>query len=180
MTMPVTAEARDSSFQTFTIGSNLVVNRNHRTFHKYWQSQAGIEMYVTSPFYYGNIQIGFQYIPFIGKVYPQSSFNSLYIYINWQKNWDLYHSFHFSMGGRIGFYQMHFKHPDINITLAHEQEFAAGLCTGLGYSLPANWQINITGTFLKIYTYKRIRHSIFSLGISRRFDTPQWLQNFIK
>jgi hypothetical protein len=176
------AKSKDTAFHTFNMGSNWVINTNRNTFHQYWQPHSGIEIYVKSPFYYGNTQIGLQYVPFSGKLIQQTSFNSLYLYINWEKEWNPYRSFYCSLGGRLGFYQMYFERDFQNIhsELTHEQEFAAGLCSSLSYSLPVKWRITVTGMVLKIYTYKRIHLTIFSMGLCKEFNTPQWLQEFLK
>ncbi len=182
MTVSLKAQSDHDVFHTLNIGLNLVVNTNRNIFHQYWQPNTGFELYIGSPFYYGNIQIGFHYLPFSGKRIQQTSFNSLYFYLHWEKEWNFLRSLHCSIGGRIGFFQMYFdrEFPDIDEQLVKEQEFATGLCSSLCYSLSSKWRIYVNGVFLKIYTYKEIRHTYFSIGIRWTFHTPKWLRNFLK
>lgn len=175
-------QSKATAFHTFAVGSNGVVNTNRNMFHQYWRPGNGLEFYARSPFYCGKAQIGFIYMPFTGTRIPNSSFDSVYLYFQWGREWNLYRAFSFSMGGRLGFYHMFFDrdNQDMDINLAHEQEFAVGFCSGVGCTLPDNWRITLNFVSLKIYTCKRICHTLFALGIDKAYHTPSWLRKFLQ
>lgn len=182
MAVSARTQIGDGAFRTCCIGANWAVNTNRNIFHHYWRPGNGFEFYAKSPFYYGNAQIGFIYMPFTGTRIPNSSFDSVYLYLHWDRGWNLYRALSFSMGGRLGFYQMFFDRDDqgMDANLAYEQEFAVGFCSGVGCALPDNWRITMNFVSLKIYTCKRIRHTLFALGIDKAYLTPSWLRKFLQ
>ncbi|HDQ45397.1 MAG TPA: hypothetical protein ENN17_07880 [bacterium] len=169
-------------FHTVHVGSHGLIDTNRNRFHRYWQSRGGIDVFAESPFYAGRIQLGFQYMPFSAVSDRQPSFNSLFVYADWKKEWRLSRTLACFLGGRAGFCRMRFDRSasGFSVHLMQEQEFAAGLCSGLHYAWSEKWRLSVTGVTWKIFTHERIHLAFLSMGLSRRFNTPPWLRKFLE
>ena len=176
------AQSKAAAFDSVTIGLNWLGNINRNTFHKFWKPGQGVEGYVQLPFYYGAIEVGLHVQSFDGDEKEQPDFTGILLDLRWQKEWGLFRDVSGSLGGNVGMYQMAFDSDNLFTNESHivEREFAFGVTSGLGYAVAPNWSINVSVSFLRVYTRKRLDLVFLGVGVSRRFASPSWLREFLK
>ena len=167
------------AFETADIGVQIITNTNQGDFHRYWSTGPGLEAYCLSPFYLGDIQLGVRAISFESRPAGLTDYLSFFVYAGWGKSWALPHNMKGFTGFSIGSDQMYFEVED-RPGSKHESEIGMALCARLSAPLPGRWSITAGGSYTEIFTHKRIRLVFVSVGISRSFDVPGWLREFLK
>lgn len=78
--VPLSAQQEPSTkaFSKIIIGGNFVWNSSIGDLDEYWTSDNGLDGFIQTPFYAGDIKISFTYIPFKGKDGYHPDFNSYY------------------------------------------------------------------------------------------------------
>lgn len=176
----LTAQNRNSAFETFSLGVNYQSNINRNDFHKYWLSDGGIEGYFSTPFYFGKTQFGITYMSFSAKSDDQPDFNSLLLYLQWGYKFGLPLNSSLALNASTGLFQMNFDDSDLYVDpgLLSERELTVGLNALLSYSIYNDWYLNLQLSYLNVFTYKKIQLINLGLGISKTFRSPQWLKDF--
>lgn len=167
-------------FSYFKLGISGTINPNREKFHEYWQPKLGFEGNVESPFHFGNIQTGVLYLPFRGKDVSYPNFESLYIYAGWNVELNLLSRLSWINGFRVGTYRMSFVDYNTNYPERSESELGVGLDSKLSLSPFGNFFIIFSGTYMTIFTAKKIHLVFTSIEIAYRFYSPKWLTDFLK
>ena len=169
-------------FETFQFGLKYVTNTNRNIFHEYWKPGKGAEGFVKTPFYYGTIQAGINFLPYSGKFNTTPNFRTIFYYLQWGKEFDLPFNLKSFNSFRIGSFVMYFDESTIDKKRDEvaESELSFGLSSQLSYPLNKKWNINLSGSYIVVYSCKRIKLFFFSVGISRLFKTPGWIREFLK
>lgn len=174
--------AQDSSFQKLSIGFSFSRNVNKTSLDEFWNKYNQYGALVRSPFYSGNIEIGFSYTPFTSKNFEQPDFKLLMYYIQWDK--PLFNSsiFEAAVGCKIGLSQMIFEETDeiSNSSDIYEHEILAGIIASLRYNISSEVQLDLKVNYVSILTKKTINLFYTGAGVCYTFDTPKWLRDFLK
>jgi hypothetical protein len=175
------AQTNTPAFENFSLGINYQSNINRNDFHNYWLSDGGVEANFSTPFYFGETQLGIIYVPFSAKSDEQPDYTTLLIYLQWGYKIDLPLNFSVTPSLFTGIYQMNFDDFDLEIDpgLLSERELAAGINALLSYSFLNDWNFTLQLSYLNVFTYKRIQLFNLGLGISKTFSSPQWLKDFL-
>ena len=171
---------KSSFFQNLEIGFKFDKNINRNTFHKFWRPEQGIEGFVETLFYYGHVQIGLQFIPYTSKSHQIPNYNSVYFSLGYGKEWTLPLGIYWFNCVKIGNYLMIFEYGEFGDPSKTESEFSSGLMSRMSYQIHKKLRINISTSYMVIYTYKRIELTFISLGTSYSIKTPKWIQDFLK
>jgi hypothetical protein len=173
----------NEAFESFNIGSNYIYNVNSKTLNDFYSTGSGFELYFSSPFYFGNVRTGFSYLPFSGRseIYPD--YNSFFISIQWGYGIELPLNIIFSLNAITGINLLEFDKSELLLISPgefSEIEFFSGLNSELSYRVFGGWHINISTSYLAIFTNKEINLLNISFGISRSFTSPKWLKEFLE
>lgn len=168
-----------SAFDTADIGLQVITNTNRNDFHRYWNSGPGLEGYILTPFYLGHFQLGVRVVSFESRPADLTDYQSLFMYAGWGLSWALPYNLKSFTGFSIGSDQMWFE-TENRPGSKHESEFGLALSARLGASLPGRWAVTAGGSYTEIFTHNRIRLVFVSVGVSRTFDLPGWLREFLK
>ncbi|HEY7750721.1 MAG TPA: hypothetical protein VH917_00395 [Ignavibacteriaceae bacterium] len=171
------------AFETFSFGGSYVSNVNEETLHNYWSSGSGFEGYFATPFFIGNFQVGLTYLPFEGKTESYPDFNSYLIYVQWGYRFYLPHNFSLSVDALTGIDQLDFDESAeaiISEGEIAEREIAIGLSSTISFEIVPTWNLNFLTSYQRIYTKERIDLINLSIGLSKSFDSPEWLKDFLE
>ncbi len=175
---PVSAHKSDA-FDSLQIGLQYVSNTNRGTFHDFWKQTIGFEGFVEMPFYLGDVQVGVQVLSYTGNQLGVPGFQNLFIYAGWGKRWALPTRLSCFAGLSIGNNIMIFEREAAK-SYRLETEYGVNLNARLGYRIYEKWSIDISGSYLVVFTHKQIRLAFLSAGISRSFGMPKWLKEFLR
>lgn len=182
LSLPLFAQ-NQNAFETFTIGADYTSNINKETLHNYWDSKNGFNAYFSTPFYFGNAQLGLIYLPFEGKTVEYPSYNSNLLYVQWGYELNLPINFFISFNVLAGVYSLNYDEAAeemISPGEISEREFSSGLSSMLGYKIFGGWNLNFSTSYLNIFTSKEINLINISFGLSKTFDSPQWMRDFLE
>ena len=176
------AKDNNRAFDSLKIGLKFLKNTNHNIFHDIWKPNTGVEGFIETPFYFGTIQAGIQFMSFTSELETIPNFQSFLYYIQWGKMIETPFKINWTNSVRFGSYAMRIDetHFPNSLGIITENELAVGLDSQLDYSYLNNWSLNLSTTYLVVYTHKRIKLLFVSLGFTRSFRTPTWLKEFLK
>ncbi len=168
-----------ADFKTISLG--LQAAKNTERLHEFWEPEPGIDGFARMPFFEGNIQVGMQFIPFRRRLEDKPDFDSTTMYGQYDRELRLPYGFVWSLGGRLSMMKMRFfgSAADITGDMKNEREYGIGAVSRLSYPLHGRWCIHIEMCFTRIYTTRPIDVRVAGAGLSRTFDSPQWLQEFL-
>jgi hypothetical protein len=165
-------------FQQLEIGAQYSLNTNHNEFHQYWQSQDAWHFYTSSPFYWGQIQVGIHYQPF-SAINAESNFQNIYIYSAWGVQLELPLQLRWFNSLGFGTVIMHFN-AENSPHLRYENELAISFHTNMTVPIFRGFTVNLAAWHQIIYTYKQIGLSYLSIGCSFRLNTPKFIKNILQ
>lgn len=61
-----------------------------------------------------------------------------------------------------------------------EREITIGLSSTISLEIVSTWNINFLTSYQRIYTKERIDLLNLSVGLSKTFDSPDWLKDFLE
>jgi len=85
----------------------------------------------------------------------------------------------FYSGLNIGSFQMDFEDEDIEEGLVSESELGIEFMLRLSFQILKNANLNIEGSYLRIFTNMKIDLLYVSAGIDYSFNSPDWLRDFL-
>lgn len=168
-----------SAFSTLKLSLNYVSNINNNQFHQYWHPGQGANFGVQTPFYWGDVQAGLQYVPHKKRT-GSPSFESYYVYLGWGYSLHLFRNMHWLNALQAGNYYMDFDDPDINVTQRQESELGIALYSALSLRLYKQLYGYGAVRYLKVFTHKRLELTYLSIGVAFVLETPAWLIEVLK
>ncbi|MCK4305039.1 MAG: hypothetical protein KAY24_12445, partial [Candidatus Eisenbacteria sp.] len=107
-------------------------------------------------------------------------FMATYFALGWGIGCRLPLSLSWQNGISVGSFRMSFDDEQTESATRNEQELALGLRSSLQCPLGKRWSLDFSGQYLAVMTHVRIQHLLVSVGVSRSFTTPQWLEDFLR
>jgi len=180
--VPLSAQQGSSAkaFSEIVIGGNFVWSTSTGDLNEYWDTDNGVDGFIQTPFYAGDIKISFTYIPFKGKDGYHPDFNSYYINLGWKENLNFTNSISLNVGAKIGSFMMSFQDDTLSAFRNQESEIGAAAEAGIKFGVSSKIDININANFLSVFTSRRIK--LFSLyaGVSYAFTSPKWMREVVE
>ena len=110
----------------------------------------------------------------------QPDYLNIFLYLGWGLEFEILKGFTWYNGIQIGNYQMYFDDYEIHESQRIESELGVGLSTRVGFNIKNSWMVQGILTYQYVYTKKPLEFLILKAGIGYGFDTPKWLQEFLK
>ena len=173
------ADTSRAAFDTLEAGLHYSAVVNETAYNDYWEQGEGLEAWVLTPFYSGDIKLGARYLFNRGKDPTAPDYNSLYIYLGWSYPLAVSNRVTVHPGLALGSNIMSFDTEE-GAGIQNETEAAAELFARLGIRTYGPWQINLTVGWQKMFTYHPIEQVFFTAGVSRYFGMPDWLRGFLE
>lgn len=180
---PVIAQQSENTFKTFEIGFTSSVDVSRNLFHNYWEQNLGLGIQFQTPFYFGHIEA-------LGEIFSYRGigegtidgrapdFLNIFLAAGWGKKFQITPSLKLYGGFFAGNSLLNFEqHP---IYGKAENEITAGLNLNIGYHFSDTWLIRVGARQTRMYTFHRINLTHLTFGVSRKLESPEWLQNFFK
>jgi hypothetical protein len=179
---PLSAQQGPSTkaFSEIMLGGNFVWSRITGDLNDYWDSEYGVDGFIQTPFYAGDIRISFTYIPFKGRDGDHPDFNSYYINLGWKENLYFSNSISMNVGAKIGSFMMSFQDDTLSTFRNQESEIGVAAEAGIKFGVSSAVDIHINADFLSVFTSRKIK--LFSLyaGVSYAFTSPKWLREAVE
>ncbi len=169
----------ESPFEKIKIGLQYTDNFNRNIFHDTWHPSGGIKGFFESPFYFGRTQVGLKLMYFKTKDLNIPEFFSWFVYGGWGMEFRTHRFLGIYGGLSIGSFQMNFKDEDIEPGLQSESELGIEFMARLSFQILKNANLNIEGSYLRIFTNKKINLFYASAGFDYSFNSPDWLRDFL-
>jgi hypothetical protein len=169
----------ESPFEKIKIGLEYTNNFNRNIFHDTWHPSGGIKGFFETPFYFGRMQIGLRLMNFKTKDLNVPEFSSWFIYAGWGVEFKTFKVLKLYSGLNIGSFQMNFKDEDIEPGLRSESELGIEFMVRLSFQILKNTNLNIEGSYLRIFTNQKINLLYVSAGFDYSFNSPDWLRDFL-
>jgi hypothetical protein len=170
------------AYDSLEVGILYDVNINRNSFHHYWNQNWGFELFVSTPFYWGQLHTGLVVNSFDSRDIRFVNFTTYFLYFGWGVSCKLPCKFNGFSAIHLGNVMMQFhpgsKTPDV--IYDPEDEFALRLSCGLSYPLHKNLYYKLNIHYHITYLNKRIELNILSTGVSYYFNTPKWLKEFLQ
>ncbi len=173
------AVAESDAFSNLTLSFSIHANTNHGQFHEYWQRGRGLDLNCATPFYLGRARLGVQASLFEKKS-DVPEFYSLYYYLEWGFDIPLTNRIDWFNGLRSGSFAMTFDDDEINETQVTESELCLGISSSINAKITNQLAVNLTGSYQKVFTRKRLELTFILIGMNYTFDTPSWLREILK
>jgi len=168
-------------FDKITIGIDAAVTVYDNTFKEYWNSGNAFGLSASTPFYYGNFDIGLIYNPFYAKDEDQPNFTGLLLYLQWSEKIFSIKETSLSIGLSAGLFQMifdkteeYFNHSDL-----FEHEITIGLSALVSHNIENNLSANFICQYHTIYFRKKLSFIYIGASLRYSFNTPNWLKEFL-
>lgn len=169
------------------IGSDLIISGNNILDH--WSPSKRFTAEFRTPYYSGELEAGGRYFRFDEESFKDSGFRSVYLFLGWHQPISMNSRFSLIPGFRIGTNFLtqdnEWKYfgggaEDPFIFHRYETIFAYELMVRARWSATQNSSISSTVLYSRSPLQNPISLTYFSVGISRTFTMPGWLQTFAK
>ena len=176
----VRAQSASGAFETISVGLGPTVQLNRTLLNDAWESPRGIVGFVETPFYFGRVQAGTEFLPYAGHVSSVPDFTVLHFYLDWRALIPLPWKLHWSNGFRFGLFQYHFDDENTGVHQRVERELCASFVTGIQHDFTEKWTIRLTASFGTVFLSEPLRQVFIIVSLSRSFMSPEWLQDLLK
>lgn len=186
-THKISAQPGEQVFIDLDTGFSII----HNSFTDTWDPYPAAHVNFRVPFYSGQLEAGIRYTRFEGSAptTTDSDFHSIFLNVGWNYPINITSRYQISPAVRFGNNLMLFDESEVFInnsgterfiTDQRESEFAYELALRSQFQLSKRWYINATLSYNRTLTFFPLPVTLFSVGISRSFQQPLWLKNFIK
>ena len=170
----------ESPFEKIKIGIQYTNNFNRNIFHNTWHPSGGIKGFFETPFYIGRTQFGLKLMNFNTKDLNIPEFFSWFVYGGWGIEFRTLKLLRLYSGLNIGSFQMNFEKEDVEQGLKSESELGIEFMVRLSFQIFKNANLNIEGSYLRIFTNKKINLYYASAGFDYSLNAPDWLKDLLK
>lgn len=150
---------------------------DHTAFWDGWETWGGVAAAVAMPFYVGRARAAVQVIPYHSVDPDITDFLGRHVFVEWHLPLRLAPRLSLHGGGRVGVFQMRFDAGTGQ--QKHEQEVAAFAVAGASYEL-GPWAIHARTAYGTVLLSDPERQVVASVGVSRSFAMPEWLQEVLR
>ncbi|MFQ5572597.1 MAG: hypothetical protein ACE5G0_23230 [Rhodothermales bacterium] len=153
-------------------------NMNKNFLHDFWDQGFGGELSIATPFYLGYAEAGGAFHRYRVAQPTVPAFNALLFYAGWGLGTDLGSVARIEGGARIGNYRMSFD-EDTFTGVKNESELALMLHTRLAVRPFGPVSLHVSGSYMQVYTFVRLKLWYVSAGLSYRMRSPRWLKEML-
>jgi len=153
-------------------------NLNRNFVHTFWQQSTGGELALAMPFYLGFVEAGGAYHRYPVAQPSVPAFNAILVHVGWGLGVDWGSRLRLEGGARIGNYRMSFG-EDTFAGVKNENELALMFQSRVAVRLTGPVSLHVSGSYMQVYTFFRLKLWFASAGLSFRLRSPDWLKDFM-
>ena len=178
-----------SVFSTFDVGLSGDVIINNNSLLDNWSPTGGAVLEARSPYYAGEMEAGVRYVYFSEDQFDNSGFRSIFLFIGWSYPVSIVDRLTLSPGFRLGNHFMwqdnskeYFAEPGGDPFVFHrnESEFAYEVQLRAAYKLTNRTNLQLSTSYNRTAIQIPLSLVYAEVGLSRTFNTPDWLQKLVK
>jgi len=171
----------------FSIGSDLIISGNSILDH--WDPSKRVAASLRTPYFRGELEAGGRYFRFDENSFEDSGFRSIYLFLGWHYPLSVSDRLSIIPGFRIGTNFLtqdnkreYFGGGAGDPFIFHEEEsiFAYELMLRSGWSLTERTTLTASISYNRSALQIPFSLSYLSVGVSRTFTMPGWLQTVVK
>ena len=178
----LSAQEKESAFETISLGAGYSHNIYSGKFDDFWEPGFSAKFYITTDYYFGNLELGIQYGVFDKDEFSFRTFSSIYYYLGWTYDFQLTEFLTLNSGLQVGIDEYRFERlfPSDNENLLTEREFGAALEVKFISEIYSETEIFFGVSARRIFTARRIDLLYINVGLAHGFETPAWLKDFLR
>jgi hypothetical protein len=173
------AQGRSAPFETLDLGLSLHADVSRGLLHRWWSPGPAVGLGMATPFYLGDMELGFQYAHPTARRDDVPGFRSLFVYAGWGGGHTLGRGLSAGGGLRVGLMAMRFDGDTLAHDRARESELGLAARAALRWMPAGGWFAEASVSYQSILTHRRMEQVFLSAGVGRRFATPAWLRDFL-
>lgn len=170
------------AYQSVSVQAGITTNVNRTRLHDDWQPGVGPQMVVAVPFYTGYLEAVAAY-----HIYrPRASadvpaFQALMLQLGWGLERPLTSWLTVGGGIRVGNYGMGFDvNGDLERAEVNESELVTALAGRFTVHVSDRWRVVAASSYQRTFTRIRMDLVYTTVGVQYTFDSPSWLQTFLR
>lgn len=178
----LSAQEKESAFETISPGACYSQNIYSGEFDDFWEPGVSGKLFISTPYHFGILEIGIQFAKFDKDDFSFRKFSSLYYYLGWSYSITLNKILSIRSGIQLGIDEYRFERlsPDDNKNLLTEREFGSALEIKLIGDAFDNTSFFAAVSGRRIFTAKRVDLIYLNFGLIQKFETPDWLKDFLR
>lgn len=170
------------AYQSISLQAGATTNVNRTRLHEDWQPGVGPQVVVAVPFYAGYLEAVAAYHSYQPRATATvPAFQALMLQIGWGLEQPLTSRIVARAGVRVGNYRMAF---DVNGGLEraemNENELATALKGHVAFHVTDRWSLVAAGSYQRTFTRIRMDLVYTTVALRYTFDSPSWLQTFLR
>lgn len=156
-----------------SVGSEIAENQ----FHDFWEKGNSIKTNLSTPYYYGSFELGIMFSRYIALDNNSKDFDAVSISIGWGNGWNLIERIEWYNSASFANNIMNIKFKTENVS---ESEISLNFVSQLKYNIYRNTKIYSGIEYSRIYTFHKVNHLHYFVGLSHTIDTPKFIKKFLK
>lgn len=172
------AHAQDA-FSSVSVRAAIITDANRSAIHEYWHPGLGGTLAGSTPFYFGEAEIGAAVHRYEAVDLAVPRFDALLAYVGWGFDLSPIDFVAWYGGVAVGNYRMTFDEETF-AGVRNESELTLGLHTRVDLRISPVLSLFAAGRYMRIYTAPRFETAFVGGGIGVTFDTPRWLEILLR
>ncbi len=164
-------------FSTLKIQLQTAVDASRNRLHRYWQPAPGVGATVSTPFYFGEVEIAIRTLYYASSVKDVPGFQSTFGYLGWNTRLDLPWGWELAGGVGLGDIHLDFGKDEVN---PMEEELCVRAAARLERPIRNDYMFTIEVSRELVFTYRRINLTFISAGVGRTIPAPGWFREFMR
>ena len=167
------------AYSTISFAGGLQQDAREGLLHTWWTPQKTREVFVSTPFYLGHLELGFSPHRFEPADQEVPAFDAYFGYAAWDIGVRFPKQVRLAAGPRLGVYFMDF---DVDTTAGVRTETEMGFGGHVRLTVHPVWFVGVYAgaSFFKMYTYEPIRLYQYSAGLVLTLRSPRWLKTVLR
>ncbi len=157
----------------FEAGSEVTENR----YHEYWDKGISINSFAIVPYYYGSFELGFQYTEYKAKKNKAKDLEDISISLGWGKSIPIFKKVELYNSVSFVNHIMKIIYTSEN---SSESEISLNVNSQVKYNFLGNYKFIAGIKYSTMYTFHKIHHSFYFIGISYSINTPAFIKRFLQ
>jgi len=177
-----TATDGPQAYQSISVQAGATTNVNRTRLHDDWQPGGGAEAVVAVPFYAGYLEAAAAYHRYQPRTAADvPAFQAFLLQLGWGLEQPLTSWISARAGLRVGNYRMAFDvNGDLERAEMTENELTTALQGQVVFRLTDRWSLVAAGSYQRTFTRIRMNLVYTTVGVRYTFDSPFWLQTFLR
>ncbi|NBB85507.1 MAG: hypothetical protein GVY12_04695 [Bacteroidetes bacterium] len=170
------------AYQSVSVQAGATTNVNRTRLHDDWQPGVGAEAVVAVPFYAGHLEAVAAYHRYQPRPTADvPAFQAILLQLGWGLEQPLTSRIAAHAGVRVGNYRMTFDvNGDLERAEITENELATALKGQVVFRVADRWSLVAATSYQRTFTRIRMDFVYTTVGVRYTFDSPSWLQTFLR